>query len=82
MLQSTLDFLDHYRQLLAEMVPGTGTWVLAEQEFRVWKEASSPSQLLWMHGIRKRDPSGNIQLGVFTDLVQRGIVGSGKTMLV
>lgn len=82
MLQSTLDFLDHHRLLRTDLVPGTGMWVLREKEFEAWKNASSPSRLLWMHGIRKTNLWQCYPvLSLITDLVGHGKVGSGKTML-
>ncbi|KAK7428028.1 hypothetical protein QQZ08_005459 [Neonectria magnoliae] len=51
MLQSKVDFRSHHASLVAQMVPGTGSWILGSTEFEAWSKGSSASQFLWMHGI-------------------------------
>ena len=55
LLQSSLNYVNHHRMLLAQIVPGTGQWVLLCEEFEKWKIACHhhPSRKLWMHGIRE-----------------------------
>ncbi|KPM41937.1 hypothetical protein AK830_g4615 [Neonectria ditissima] len=51
MLQSKVDFRGHHTSLVAQRVPGTGSWILNSTEFQAWAKPSSSLQFLWMHGI-------------------------------
>jgi hypothetical protein len=39
--------------LLGQLVTGTGEWVLESNTFQEWRDPSSASRCLWMHGNRE-----------------------------
>jgi hypothetical protein len=38
-------------EVLSQVTPGTGEWVLESKELQAWKDPLSSSSVLWMHGI-------------------------------
>lgn len=54
--QTPLDLRNHHAKLLGQVAEGTGQWVLQTDQFLSWKDASSPSRLLCMHGKRTLNP--------------------------
>lgn len=53
LIKSSLEFLNHHRMLLGQLVTGTGQWVLESSTFQEWKDPMSSSSRLWMHGNRE-----------------------------
>ena len=51
--QTPLDTRQHHLELFGDVVKGTGKWILDTDEFLAWKNASTHSRCLWIHGTRK-----------------------------
>ncbi len=50
---STIPVQEHHRTVLAQLMPGSGKWLLTSTSFLNWQE-SSASETFWLYGIRKK----------------------------
>ncbi|KAK2616854.1 hypothetical protein QQS21_000232 [Conoideocrella luteorostrata] len=72
--QAPLDYRQHHRKLLGQVVPGTGRQILGTTEFLAWKDASKPSsQFLWIHG--KLGAGKTMVASVIIDSLEKEIQG-------
>ncbi|RYP81455.1 hypothetical protein DL769_001968 [Monosporascus sp. CRB-8-3] len=78
--QTPLDSERHHLELLRRVAQGTGKWILDDEKFLGWKDASSPSRFLWMHGMLG---SGKTMLvSLIVDSIQREIRGRNDVACV
>jgi hypothetical protein len=54
---------DRQLDLLGQVTPGTGRWILSTSEFQRWKDSSSPDRFLFMPGTRKKPGHHHSWLG-------------------
>ena len=75
---SRLIFEEKQRDVLSKRHPGTGKWLLNNDDFKAWRNGSTelPSTL-WCSGIRKPDTSPHHLLRLMTF----AIAGAGKTVM-
>lgn len=53
---SKIEYIKHHQHALEGMLEDTGQWLLNSWQFREWRTVTK-SGILWLHGIRKVNPS-------------------------
>ena len=47
---SAIPYMQHHVQVQSDVLPGTGQWLLEDDQFLEWQKSKS-SSVLWLHGI-------------------------------
>jgi hypothetical protein len=78
---SSVKYNAHHREIIENVLEGSGKWLFEKAEFRQWSSMAT-SSLLWIRGDREL-PLRNIVRERFTDTWSTiFLAGSGKTYLM
>ncbi|KAK2608602.1 hypothetical protein QQS21_002828 [Conoideocrella luteorostrata] len=77
---SPQDSHQQHVELLSKVVPGTGKWILSNDDFQTWKDPSSSLRVLPLHGILGSGKS--MLLSIIIQSIKNEIEGQGNAACI